>query len=324
MTTGSLPEELERVLRTHSKTTEAICDSFTEKLAATPAPAIIYHYTDDRGLKGILETGRLWFTDLFNLNDPSELNHGIRHALNILGQEAKKGLPEATFFYKKFSHALTGNVENSAHYFVCCFSKVADELGQWRAYADDGRGYAIGFDAGVLEKAFEKVATLRSNLHSTFPVTYDDKELCNVHEQLVAETIPAISTPRGMNLGNEEISNFLQLLSVRLASSCFMASLFFKHEAYSNEQEYRFLQIFPANKPVPELKYRSRPYSLVRYREFDWKAVAANSVRELVLGPANDPNIGFKFANECLSEYLPDERGVSIRRSEIPYRSVRR
>jgi hypothetical protein len=33
-------------------------------------PPIIYHYTNDAGLRGILESGKLWLTDIFDLNDP--------------------------------------------------------------------------------------------------------------------------------------------------------------------------------------------------------------------------------------------------------------
>ncbi len=215
-------------------------------------------------------------------------------------------------------------IDKAARFFVCCFSITGDEIGQWRAYADDGRGYALGFDAIVLEKAFEKSRTPEANLYSTFPVTYDDEKLCGIFEQLVAATIPAISTPRGMNLGGEEISTFLVSLSTKLASAVVMSSLFFKHEAYINEQEYRFLQIYPADRAVPDLKFRSRPYELVRYREFDWKSVAAESVKEIIIGPAGDQNVAFNFAYDCLREYLPAVGITSIKRSEIPYRSVRR
>lgn len=324
MAAGSIPDELQSLLEDHKKTSDAICDSFPNELASTPTPPVIYHYTDDHGLKGILETGSLWFTDLFNLNDPSELNHGIKHALDVLKSIADNGSPEVKIFYDQFTKALAGNIEGTAHYFVCCFSKTDDDLGQWRAYADDGRGYAIGFDAGVLEKAFVRAVVPMSNLHSTFPVTYDDKRLCEIHEQLVAETIPVISAPRGKKLSTEMISQFMKSLSVQLAKSFFMVSLFFKHEAYSNEQEYRFLQIYPADKPVPDLKFRSRPYSLVKYREFDWKSVTYASAKEIICGPASDPKIASKFAYDCLHEYLPPGGITSIRRSEIPYRSDRR
>ena len=120
------------------------------------------------------------------------------------------------------------------------------------------------------------------------------------------------------------ISEFMVSLSVDLARSCFMISLFFKHKAYSNEQEYRFLQIYPANTTIPDLNFRSRPYSLVRYRDFDWKSGAAESLKEIVIGPAGDQEVAFKFAYDCLREYLPPVGITSIKRAEIPYRSVRR
>ena len=45
--------------------------------------APLYHYTDGRGLKGILESGRVWFTDYRHLNDPSELTHGVDMARDV-------------------------------------------------------------------------------------------------------------------------------------------------------------------------------------------------------------------------------------------------
>ena len=325
MATVSLPNELNEVLQTHRGETEEICDLFIKELIATPVPRTIYHYTDDRGLRGILETGRLWFTNIFYLNDPSELNHGITLALEILKSRANESQQrEVSFFYERFAHTMNEHIEETAHFFVCCFSKTDEDLGQWRAYADDGRGYAIGFDASVLETAFSKAELPKINLHSAFPVTYKDENLCEILERLVVATIPAISTPQGMGLEQGKILEFLKLLSVSLALQCVHISLFFKHESYSNEREYRFLQIFPADKPVLDLKLRSRPYSLVPYREFDWKGGAADSIKELVVGPASDPKIEYKFANDCLREFLPDVGSDFIKQSDIPYTSVRR
>ena len=320
MDKDSFPEELEKALEAHSGRTGEITDSFSKELLATDVPPLIYHYTDDRGLKGILETGRLWFTDLFKLNDPSELNHGIRLALDILESEANRGPPEAKQFSKMFS-TLVNNLEVIGHFFVCCFSENGDDLGQWRAYADNGHGYAIGFDAGALEQTFVKGVESEADICSTFPVTYDDKRLREIFEKLVVETIPAISMPEGKKLDNDAVSTYLQKLTTNLASSYVMASLFFKHEAYSNEQEYRFLQVFRADREVPNVKTRIRPYSLIRYREFDWKSVANESVKEIVFGPAGDRKIAPMFAYDCLREYLPAPRITSIKGSEVPYRS---
>ncbi len=323
MAAGGSSEKLERVFQDYSVAIDAITDPFIQELIDTPAPPLIYHYTNDSGLRGILESGQLWFTDIFNLNDPSELIHGVGHALDILKREASNGPREATAFGKMFADIVAGNVETSAHYFVCCLSKTDRDLGQWRAYADDGRGYAIGFDATVLEQAFVKAEAADATLHSTFPVTYDDTRLRRIYEQLVAETIPVISAPKGMGLDNAVVSKFIRNLSTKLASSCIYVSAFFKHAAYKNEEEYRCLQIYPADRAVPGLKIRSRPYSLVKYREFDWKGGAAESVKVVIAGPAGDQKVAFNFANDCLREYPPAPGITPIKRSEIPYRSVR-
>ena len=57
-------------------------------------PPVIYHYTDDFGLRGILKTGKFWLTDIFALNDPSELEHGVSHFIKALDDKIANGHPE--------------------------------------------------------------------------------------------------------------------------------------------------------------------------------------------------------------------------------------
>jgi hypothetical protein len=59
---------------------ERMIESFVKALEAQPPPPMIYHYTNDVGLRGILESGKIW---LFSLNDPSELSHPTRTASMI-------------------------------------------------------------------------------------------------------------------------------------------------------------------------------------------------------------------------------------------------
>jgi hypothetical protein len=234
MAAGDRSEELARILRYHSDAIDAITDPFTKKLIDAPVPPLIYHYTNDCGLRGILESGQLWFTDIFKLNDPSELIHGIGHAIDILKRQASGGPREVKAFSEMFADLVPRNIETSAHYFVCCFSMTGRDLGQWRAYADDGRGYAIGFDAGVLEQAFANAGA--SVLpYSTFPVSYSDTRLREIYEQFMEKTIPVISVPKGMDLDSAVVREFITNLGTKFTSSCILASLYFKHEAYRNE-----------------------------------------------------------------------------------------
>jgi len=72
----ALPAPLPRDVQSFNVEAENILGSFAASLQGQVPPPILYHYTNDVGLKGIIEAGQLWFTDIFDLNDPSELKHG--------------------------------------------------------------------------------------------------------------------------------------------------------------------------------------------------------------------------------------------------------
>ncbi len=298
----------------------AIVDNFAIKADAQPAPASVYHYTDSAGLLGILESGKVRLTDIFGLNDPSELRHGVNHACEILATEALRGHPAAKLFAEKFNAVMGGYVEESAHYLIACFSCDGDDLGQWRAYGDNGRGFVIGFDGDLLEKAFVK-ADEHGRGNATLLVNYNDALLRELHQQLVREVLPLIAMPAGRNLENAVINTFMKELSVSLSVCVIRAAIFFKHEAYKNEQEYRCLQIRGMDQPVDDLKHRVRSYSLIRFTDFDWKTKDPSVLREIVIGPAADESAARAFIHNCLLAGGFDPEKVIVRRSGIPYRS---
>jgi hypothetical protein len=164
---SSIPQDMQDALDRFTSDAEKIINSFLQSLQSLPQarPPIIYHYTHDVGLRGILESGRLWLTDIFNLNDPSELRHGLSPAINIMNKRAANGSPVSQIFAKAFEQGF----EESGKVFVCSFSSRGNELGQWRAYADNGRGYVLAFDTKALEATF--TGGTRSQAHSRSHMT---------------------------------------------------------------------------------------------------------------------------------------------------------
>jgi hypothetical protein len=78
------------------------------------------------------------------LNDPSELRHGIFLAQDMIKTvQAKAGHAKylCQMMADLFSHE---NFSDHLQFFIASFSRDRDELGQWRAYADNGRGFATG------------------------------------------------------------------------------------------------------------------------------------------------------------------------------------
>lgn len=320
MENAGIPKDMAEALSKFDQSAEQIVASFLNGLESREPPEIIYHYTNDAGLRGILETGQLWLSDIFNLNDPSELSHGFSHAVNILGSMAEKGPPESQVFAKHFAAFHEGGMRGTAHYFVCSFSGNGDDLGQWRAYADNGRGYALGFDARELEGVFTTENGDPISANSTFHITYDDATLSEIHRQLVEGMFSLISLPRGRGLESGVINSYMKELSVSLSLHALRAALFFKHEAYKNESEFRFLQIHRADVPPPEVERRYRSYELVKYREFDWRQLKPSVLKKIVVGPAADPVKATRFAEDCLAAFHGN--GIEITCSPIPYRAL--
>lgn len=314
-----LPTEMQSALDKFELFAEEIVTPFLKIEEERKPPNIIYHYTNDIGLRGILESGNIWLTDIFNLNDPSEISHGFSHAVDILNRKSESGPAESKQFAKNFSVFHQSGLRESAHYFVCSFSLDGDDLGQWRAYADNGRGYAIGFDATALENAFayENGQPIPNN--STFHITYEDEILATLHRQMIENMFDLISLPRSNNYDHRTINNFMSELSVSLSVHALRASLFFKHKAYAHEKEYRFLQIHRPDM-VFDVNQRYRSYELVRYRKFAWKRLQADALKEIIIGPAANCVKATQFASDCMKAF--DIQDAEVKCSTIPYRAL--
>jgi hypothetical protein len=303
---------------------EAVVNLFGSKLEGQPPPSTIYHYTDSSGLLGILESGKFRLTDLLSLNDPTELRHSVNHAYEMLASAAAAASahPATKVFADRFKALGERSVEEAAHFFVTCFSRDGDDLGQWRAYADNGNGFAIGFDGARLETGFVMPQRKKIGGKATFPITYDDSALRAIHQKLIDETLPLIELPNGRGLHNSDIHEYMKRLSVGLAVSVLRAATFFKHEAYTAEKEYRYLDLRAMHDPIDDVKHAARRHSLIRFTEFDWKTGYRDALREIVIGPAANEAAAAAFANNCLRAGGLQPEKVEILKSKIPYRSA--
>lgn len=105
--------------------------------------------------------------------------------------------------------------ERSGHYFICSFSSCGDDLGQWRAYADNGRGYALGFDGRVLENGYTRTATPNTE---AFYVTYGDAVLDKTLDQIIEAYLRMPNLERVLRSGvsAEGLADLYTWLSVYL------------------------------------------------------------------------------------------------------------
>ncbi len=189
--------------------------------------------------------------------------------------------------------------------YLVCFSKKLDLLSQWRAYGNDGKGVAIGFDLKMLEKT-----NPFCSIHNILYRKYCDESAKMVFDELKLEAI-SDSDIGGIDTDTKikvVVSKLLPLLAT------------YKNPAFREEQEVRLIY----NEDVEDL-YTGKDDKL----EHDFRLVGDNDITEFVhlkfkptaikqicIGPkCNMSDEDFKAITSFYLEDIPD-----IVRSKATYR----
>ena len=121
-------------------------DRAVEGSARAQAPPVLYHYTSWQGAEGILKTNTIWATSHDCTNDPAEIVAADETILKV-ARELRDGVkgPSSRDVLTKFIDNYPGlHVAKMVQIYLACFSVARDDRNQWCAYADHGRGVALG------------------------------------------------------------------------------------------------------------------------------------------------------------------------------------
>jgi hypothetical protein len=285
----------------------------------------LYHYTDGRGLKGILESGRVWFTDYRHLNDPSELTHGIDMAHDVARLLGTGADGRVRLFLENFADLFRhDNFAGTLEFFIASFSRARDDLGQWRAYADNGRGFAIGF-APRMFRVGESVPGRLPEFVG--PVRYDIDEVCRRHgtavEAAVEIFLDTVNTNpdlvRDRAVGIPFMDQFVrEIIAQPLIWHCLTS----KHPAYEHEQEQEVRLVImgmPA-RLAPHVTTRLRGSEIVPYIAHPMPLREPHHIAEIVIGPAAPPDA--ERTVRTLLTSLGLDRNIAVGSSDIPYRAL--
>ena len=103
---------------------------------------LYYHYTSMESCYNIITSRQIWMTDYRFLNDKNELKQAIKLFVSLCDKSHQEALDNA-FKWHEFMY----------YHCVFSFSSSPQILSQWRAYATDGEGVALGFNPQFLEYA---------------------------------------------------------------------------------------------------------------------------------------------------------------------------
>lgn len=140
-------------------------------------PPTLWHYTSVDALRGILESGTVWATEVHFTKDTTEFVHTKSVAIDYLEKlppppnhaaavARSSALKSVHYAFDK--GALSTEV---SQVFVASFSSAFDLKSQWYEFADAGRGVSIGFDLrGILPPVALQIAVTMA------PCVYHDKD----------------------------------------------------------------------------------------------------------------------------------------------------
>lgn len=211
-----------------------------------------------------------------------------------------------------------------------CLSEESDLLSQWRGYAGDATGVAIGFSTEYLNSL-----SMASKSHDTPGFTLEKVEYeSSSHEALVKPTYNnikqliengALDRPTGLinNIGktDQEIKkNVTDIAEARSKLSREFLSLFpllfcLKSYAFREEREYRLLS-YLVTEGEDTCSYRVVGNRIVPYRKVELAELEPSPIVEVILGPKHGtpPKIVENFLK--VNRYGP----VKVKRSEASYR----
>ncbi|MFC1676355.1 hypothetical protein ACFL3G_04755 [Planctomycetota bacterium] len=119
----------------------------------------IYHYTNVKGFKGIVESNEIWMTNTLFVNDKTELRSLLQGSDVFKSVEFKNPKLFDAFKDKPREYGQ----EYTQNYYLASFSKGSNSLDQFRAYGN----YCIGIDAKMLKK----------NSFSLFRCVYSQRDI---------------------------------------------------------------------------------------------------------------------------------------------------
>jgi len=284
----------------------------------------LYHYTDGHGLRGIIENGQIWFTDYRHLNDPSELIHGIDMAHDVARMATPGADARVQLFLKTFRDMFRhSNFEATLEFYIASFSRDGDDLGQWRAYADNGHGFAIGFSPRMFRIVDQPLPGRLPEFVG--PVHYSIDDVHARHEAALGKVMSIFLNAVIANadlmedkaIAKEFTETFVrEIIAQPLIWNCLTS----KHPAYKNEQEVRLVIMGTPARVAGYVKTRLRGSEIVPYIAHAMPLREPNNIGLIVVGPAA-PADAERTVRTMLNSLGVDPR-FPVTRSGIPYRAL--
>jgi len=285
---------------------------------------LLYHYCSTAAFHAIVESHCLWLSSLSLANDTME----GKLVVSTVGRLAERdGLAPSTIRRLQDAIGIFGDLMHGLGF---CLSGQGDLLSQWRGYAADATGVAIGFSREYLTWLAE---TSRNSDEPVFSLEKTEYDL-SAHDSRVEPTYREIK--KLIDAGVFENKMRSRILDTRTAEEIEHENALFqekhgqlllallpllpklfvlKSPSFREEQEWRLLStLITGGEDI--CLYRATYDRVVPYRQFQLKGLERVPIAEVVLGPKHITPV--KIIEDFMkrNQFGP----VQVRRSEASYR----
>jgi hypothetical protein len=249
----------------------------------------VWHYTDGNGFLGILQSGRLYATQVSALNDSKE----TEYATDLFREEVKKAIAEqagkddVVSFFQSILEQIKEEPDNPTQgiskFYVACFSTRPDDLNQWSKYtkASPGR-FAIGFHPNGLRR--EPNSTL-------YRVIYDRAKLEDAVKKVVYATLDFyMSGLTGERA--EKPEEWARLFYLAWDEWIYKLAPLAKDQQWDSEGELRIVHELKVA-DFPDVRFSQKKSSLARYLPLDFpcwvkERVSRLPIAKVMVGPGEN------------------------------------
>jgi len=262
-------------------------------------PSILYHYCSNSAFHSIMSQRRVRLSLLSMSNDTKE----GQHILDLAGRI----FPD-TFAHRNDALEQLKQVISRVSAIGFCLSADGDVLSQWRGYADNAQGVALGFDFAALKAATEQESE-DGIIVRIASVAYSSKALETAMKPYVQPVIehyesgamrqPRLSTLL-MKMTNEEMEEDKQRYMGEHKKLFYMLfdianyAYMIKANFFIEEQEWRIighLTNLMGVLALPSVQFQASAEKLKPFRDFPLRGFAPSMVKEVVLGPRNQTQV---------------------------------
>jgi hypothetical protein len=165
--------------------------------------------------------------------------------------------------------------------FIVSFSKLDDSLSQWRAYANNGDGLALGFDLRELWKEEQRVADGLSQPLVNACI-YDE----NTQRQTVAEMLRPLLTYMLKNWKDLEDRNAAQVALIQqVLVAANLLGVMMKNPGFHEEAEWRVVVMKASEAALSSVRFRDTKYGPAPYVELPLSKTDKLPLTNVVFGP---------------------------------------